>query len=385
MASAGVSSVAHVLWAGAIGGIERLVRDLAAEQSRSGLRVAVVFGRAEGPFADAVHETGVEVVDLGLASGYLLGPGAMRRGVRALRSVDVVHLHGFNLVFGALTTLSRRPVIYTEHGNFGLARPYSRGARTKRILLSAFLKRRTDAIAANSKWTARFVVKRYGVDPARVTVVYNGSKFPPLSPQLHRSNRIRVAFVGRLVASKRVDRVIAALAGTGGRNRVSLDIVGSGPLEGELRALARTLGVADRVAFHGYRFDVDSVLREIDVIVQPSTGEPFGLALVEGYAAGALPIVFADGGGTLEILPEDGIVVEDVDDLARTFETISNSAILSPEARTRRGDWARRAFGISTTADRYRRLYDAALMSRGHQRPSDEKSSRHRPNATSSE
>ena len=385
MTSARVSSVAHVLWAGAIGGIERLVRDLAAEQSRSGLRVAVVFGRAEGPFADAVQETGVEVVDLGLASGYPLGPGAMRRGVRALGAVDVVHLHGFNPVFGALTTLIRRPVIYTEHGNFGLGRPDSRRERTKRILLSAFLNHRTDAIAANSKWTARVLVTRYDVDPAEVTIVYNGSKFPPLPPQQHRNDGIRVAFVGRLVSSKRVDRVIAALAGTAGHDRVSLDIVGSGPLEGELRTLALTLGVADRVAFHGYRLDVDSVLQEIDVIVQPSTGEPFGLALVEGFAAGALPIAFADGGGALEILPEDGIVVEDVDDLARTFETISNSAILSPEARMRRGEWARRTFGISTTADHYRRLYEGALINRKHQRPSDEKSSRHRPNATSSE
>ena len=48
-----------------------------------------------------------------------------------------------------------------------------------------------------------------------------------------------------------------------------------------------------------------------EVLVQPSEGEPFGLAIIEACRQGALPIAFADGGGALEVLPPDGRIVVD--------------------------------------------------------------------------
>ena len=64
-----------------------------------------------------------------------------------------------------------------------------------------------------------------------------------------------------------------------------------------------------RVRFLGWMPDVTAVLRQADVIVLPSEGEPFGLAMVEGCAEGLLPIAFSDGGGALECIPPDGRVV----------------------------------------------------------------------------
>jgi glycosyltransferase involved in cell wall biosynthesis len=70
----------------------------------------------------------------------------------------------------------------------------------------------------------------------------------------------------------------------------------------ELKALARTLRIEDRVRFLGERDDVPAVLSASDIFCQPNIApEPFGLALVEAQQAG-LPVVTSGIGGALEIV-----------------------------------------------------------------------------------
>jgi glycosyltransferase involved in cell wall biosynthesis len=146
-----------------------------------------------------------------------------------------------------------------------------------------------------------------------------------------------------------------------GDSDVRVLIAGSGPLEGSLRALADELGVAERVRFLGWTPDVTTVLKQADLIVLPSEGEPFGLAMVEGCAEGLLPVAFSDGGGALECISPDGRVVESVEELAGLFEQIGGTAALSREARRTRSAWARSQFPIAKTADAYDELYRSAL------------------------
>jgi glycosyltransferase involved in cell wall biosynthesis len=79
---------------------------------------------------------------------------------------------------------------------------------------------------------------------------------------------------------------------------------------GELRRLAETVGVADRVRFLGHRADVRRLLAAADIYCQPNTGpESFGIAFVEALYAG-LPVVTTAIGGALEIVDDScGILV----------------------------------------------------------------------------
>ncbi|HVA80776.1 MAG TPA: glycosyltransferase [Candidatus Binataceae bacterium] len=81
--------------------------------------------------------------------------------------------------------------------------------------------------------------------------------------------------------------------------------------EAELRAAARSFGIADRVRFVGERQDVSRLLHAADIYCQPNTGpEPFGIAVVEALHAG-LPVVTSAMGGALEIIdPEVGFLTE---------------------------------------------------------------------------
>lgn len=356
-------SVVHVLWSGGTGGIERLVFDLACRQSREGMRVAVAFGQATGPFADACRRTGISVLDLGLHSGLDLVPGRILAGARRLRDADLVHLHAFNLPFAALVMRARRPVVFTEHGSFCLGRRLRLRERPKRLAQRLFL-RRFAAIAANSSYTRQRLCQLHRIDSREVPIVHNGVDFASITPPGTEGGGrpvLLAAYVGRLAGFKRVDRLIDALAQVPPQARLRVIVVGAGPLDEDLRRLAEERGLDGRIRFLGAREDLDEVLREADVLVHPSEGEPFGLAIVEACARGMLPVVFSDGGGALEVVPPDACVAGSVEELAAILVGLAGSDALSPSARCKRSAWAREAFPIARTADAYLDIYRSVI------------------------
>jgi glycosyltransferase involved in cell wall biosynthesis len=359
-----VRSVAHVLWSGNVGGIERLVCDLAAEQVAQGLEVTVAFARTEGPFVQEVRDRRARVVDLRLSSGSDLRPDRILHGAKALAEVDVLHLHGFNVPLAAIARRARKPIVFTEHGNFSLGRSLGVQGRVKRHLQRRFLQHSIDVLTANSVYSAARLSEIYGISSDSIVVVYNGTAVDGnVGAQKRRPSAVlHTVFVGRLVEFKRVDRAIKAVALARRRDAILLDIFGGGPLEVPLRRLAASVGSGARIKFHGVRADVRAAVANADVLLLPSEQEPFGLAALEGCAQGALPIAFADGGGVLEVLPPDGIVVENVDDLARVLDGLIGSHAISDDARRRRAEWARRRFPISATANRYLELYGKAIQ-----------------------
>jgi glycosyltransferase involved in cell wall biosynthesis len=73
----------------------------------------------------------------------------------------------------------------------------------------------------------------------------------------------------------------------------------------KMRALARELGLGNRVHFTGQRTDVPDLMRSIDVLVVPSLNEGFGRVILEANAAG-VPAIGADAAGIPEVI-QDGI------------------------------------------------------------------------------
>jgi glycosyltransferase involved in cell wall biosynthesis len=90
-----------------------------------------------------------------------------------------------------------------------------------------------------------------------------------------------------------------------------LVFVGKGELEGELREEALKAGVADKVAFLGWRGDVPEIMQILDILVLSSLNEGMGRVLVEAMAAGK-PVVASRVGGILDLVKnqENGLLVE---------------------------------------------------------------------------
>jgi len=90
---------------------------------------------------------------------------------------------------------------------------------------------------------------------------------------------VRLLALGETKPVKNYDALIRALPLLGGDWR--LQMVGGGPLDGPLQDLARELGVADRITWHGDLANPTSVLAASDVLVHPSASETFGYVLFE--------------------------------------------------------------------------------------------------------
>lgn len=94
-------------------------------------------------------------------------------------------------------------------------------------------------------------------------------------------------------------------------------------------ALARRLGVADRVHFLGFRRDVAALMRASDVFVLPSRYDPFAIVVGEALASG-LPVITARTVGAADLVtPACGVVLDDPDDpeaLARALQRVLGDA-----------------------------------------------------------
>lgn len=100
---------------------------------------------------------------------------------------------------------------------------------------------------------------------------------------------LQLVFIGRLASDKGLLELLEGLAMARTRGiDARLDIAGSGPLEGELKALVAKLGLADAARFVGPVFDGSKIalLESSDVLALPSHFEGLPYALLEGMAAG---------------------------------------------------------------------------------------------------
>jgi glycosyltransferase involved in cell wall biosynthesis len=117
-------------------------------------------------------------------------------------------------------------------------------------------------------------------------------------------DRIELITVARLAKVKGLDVLLRAFAACRSQDRrLHLTIVGEGPLETELRAIAASLGVDEAVHFTGRRErrDIAVLHAESDVFVLASRAENLPVALIEAMMSG-LPVVATRVGGVPELV-----------------------------------------------------------------------------------
>jgi glycosyltransferase involved in cell wall biosynthesis len=150
----------------------------------------------------------------------------------------------------------------------------------------------------------------------------------PLAVDRVAHTGLALGFVGRLIHEKGLDLLFRAAVKLVGR--WTLTVVGTGPAQEELEALAERLGIAGRVTWLGAlpRVAVDQVWPRLDVVVVPSRNTPRWVEAVPRAALDAMAhgvaVIGSTGGALPETIGDSGLVLpeEDVGALADALQRL---------------------------------------------------------------
>lgn len=184
-----------------------------------------------------------------------------------------------------------------------------------------------------------------------------------------------VGIIGRIDPSKGVHLVVDAVAALPPRlSAAQLVVVGTPGLDagGYLDDVRRRAGelLGPRVRFLGRSDDVPSVVRALDVLVNASTAEPFGLTALEAQASGVAVVATAAGGIVDFVVDrQTGLLVPpgDAAALARALAGLLGDVDLRLAMVRRARAVAVSAYGLEARADTVAGVYRVAAR-RGHHR-----------------
>ncbi len=163
---------------------------------------------------------------------------------------------------------------------------------------------------------------------------------------------------------KRVDDVVRIFAEVQRVRPAVLLLIGDGPERSRVEALARQLGLSNRVVFVGKMVSFVELLQASDVFLMPSESESFGLAALEALSCG-VPVVASDVGGIPEVVPEGEVgflaPVGDVATMAdRVLRILGDPGLRARLSRAAR-DRAVQQYGLQPAIDRYEAHYARVL------------------------
>jgi glycosyltransferase involved in cell wall biosynthesis len=348
------------------GGTERLLVDAVRHLDPARYRVEVAYLL---PWKDALVD---EIRDAGVPVHCLDAPrptsvawlGRLRQLVRD-HDIAIVHTHMPSPAVAARLALGpRRPaIVHTEHNLWGRYRPLTRWAnrltyRRNRAVIAV-----SDGVAASIRSRVPVDVVLHGVEADRARVSSTARAEARARLGLGADEPV-VGTVGNFTAKKdhanllrAVQRVRAEIP------TVRVVLIGSGPLEADLRRLVAALGLHGAVVFAGSRDDVPELLPAFDVFALSSRFEGLPIALLEAMSTG-LACVATTVGGIPEVLTDghDGRLVppDDPDRLAAVLGALIRDPVrraeLGRHAAERASD-----FDVNGAVRQIERVYDEAL------------------------
>ncbi len=328
---------------------------------------------------DAVHEIGWtrKPTDPG---NLIEAPARLRQVVREGR-YDIVHAHDPIAAFvtryalRGMRAAGAVKVVYTAHGFH-----FFRGAPPVQATVFKVVER------VASDWTDKLIVinqedlaaaKAFPLG-RRGGVVYmpgigvDTSKYGRAGVDPAGAERVRrelglvegqplLTMVAEFNPGKRHKDAVAALAASG-LDDATLALAGDGPLVDEVLALARSLGVGERVRALGYRHDIPDILAASTAVLLPSEREGLPRSLMEA-ASLELPLIATRIRGITELVtPETGILhdVGDVPALAAAMRRLVDDPAAAREMG-RKGRLAMAKFDLKNVIGLHDELYAEVL------------------------
>ena len=365
------------------GGAEEQVMLLSLGLKARGNAVKIVSLLPLGRLWPELQDAGMEVVSLNMPRGVAHFPAIFKlaREIRAFRP-DVVHSHmgHANLLTRAARIVRSVPVLINTMHLMTLEHQDGRSGKSMEVA-HRFTDRLTDLTTVICTPAVEYYEQTKTVGRGRIKVVYNGVRTGRIQPNQELREKMRGELglgnsfiwlaVGRMVLQKAYPVMFEAfkqlVAGEApGEAPNVLLICGKGPLEEQLKAQVRELGIEHRVRFLGIRTDVPNLMNAADSFVMSSGVEGLPMVLLESSATG-LPAVATTVGGNAEVVLDEktGFLVPpgQPDALAKAMRRMAS---LPPAKRTAMGHLGReyvcRRFDMEPILDHWETLYSELIQ-----------------------
>jgi glycosyltransferase involved in cell wall biosynthesis len=306
-------------WGEALGGAETMLLALLDHSATSGVEYEVVFLH-DGPFVDESRRRG--------AGTWVVEAGRLRLAHRFARTIRelarIIDATGPDVVlaWSPKTHLYAAPAAARARHRASLVW-WQHGVPDGHWLDSLATALPADAVGCSSRAAAAAQAQKR---PRRRTfVVHPGIDLPAAHDGLGIRERLGVAqdalvigIVGRLQPWKGQDRFVRALALLRARGHHVVGLVVGGDAYGlspdyarDLEALIDSLGMRPHLRMTGQVDDALPYVQAMDVLVNASETEPFGIVLLEAMAS-AVPVVAVGRGGPTEIVEpgRSGVLVD---------------------------------------------------------------------------
>ena len=291
-----------------IGGTPTVVRELATRLNQvEHVKCEVASLGQLGPVGHQLRQAGVQV--------HALGGRGLRNAFAVLTQlIDLVRFGRFDTVFSFLVhanTMAAAASLFFSSGSVRWLQSIQTTQPSPHWhwKLQRRAHKRAERIAVPSPSVSHVAHQLAAIPLQKFVVIPNAINADDFKIERdHGSSAFRVGFVGRLDPIKRIPDLLHAtkLLGDG----VHLQVFGAGRERDSIVAEIRRMGINDRVTLHGSVPRPQEALKQIDLLVLPSSAEGFGLVLIEAMAAG-IPVVGTNAPGIRDVVKnnETGLLV----------------------------------------------------------------------------
>ena len=262
----------------------------------------------ERALAEGIETFGISIRSEADVVAVLRVAGVLRRLKPRLIHMHTSHAHTIGVCGAALTGLDIRRVV-SRRVNFSIYRHSFFGLNWVKYCYGV------DRYLAVSS-SVRDVLVRDGVNRDRIRVVHSG--VDPARFERRTSERSEllnewdlpedvplVGSIGALVPYKGITHFVEAAAELYRKRPCSFVVVGDGELRGELMRQVRSRGLDQCFRMVGFRRDIGSVIRALDLFVFPTLEEGLGTSLLDALLL-ECPTIATRVGGIPEVI-EDGV------------------------------------------------------------------------------
>ena len=305
----------HIINSLHFGGAEKLLLDTVPAFKRKGIDVEIMVLYNEKTFFYKELENRYKIKIIApkkRKSIYSLSHILWIR--KYIKNYDIIHVHLFpSLYWLSLATLFltyKTKLLFTEHNtqNRRYHLPFFK-------YLDAYIYNKYHKTIAISEGVKNNLQNHLGSSYTAIEVINNGINTKVFQDSIGYTNNElglsegvkKVIQISSFTAQKDQDTLLKAIELL--PEDVHLLLVGNGVLIEEKKKLASHLKISDRVHFLGYRSDVSRLLKTADICVLSSHYEGFGLAIVEGMAAG-IPCIGTNVDGLSQVIEGAGLLFE---------------------------------------------------------------------------